>query len=204
MKFETLTIQAVKSINQRSLLWYWSELAAGRRFPAFSDFHVDGRMIDLESLLFWSVERSGGQLAFRAQYHSARLAEALQGNWVGKTMEEMAPAGLRHYALEPANECAVSGCAVFSIISTVDHAGHRVDCERLLLPFGKGEEVEQLVATMQLISLKGDFKRKTILNDYRMAAKVELAGRIPAGFRKPVVPAPGAVHELVGTPTATR
>ena len=195
MKFETLTIQSVKSISQRALLWQWSELTAGRRFPPFSDFHVDGRTIDPKSILIWTVERDAGDRRFRSRYHSGRLAEAFHGNWIGKTMEEMAPASLKQYALATANECVDSGCAVFSILSTLDRAGHRIDCERLLLPFGKSADVEQMVATMELISIKGDFQRRTILNEYRMASTIEVAGRIAAGFKKPAVSTPGQVIE---------
>jgi len=199
MLFETLTIQSVKSISQRALLWQWSELAAGRRFPAFTDFHIDGRMVDPKSLLIWNVERDASVCRFRAQYHSGRLAEAFRGNWIGKTMEEMVPDGVRQYALDTANECVESGCAVFSILSTRDAAGYRIDCERLLLPFGNGADVEHMVGSMELISLAGNFKRRTILNNYRMASKIELAGRIVAGFKKPDVSTPGQVIDLAAT-----
>lgn len=99
------------------------------------------------------------------------------------------------YALDIANECAESGCAVFSIISTADVDGNRIDCERLLLPFGNGVEIDQIVASMQLISLRGNFEPRTVINDYHMASRVELAGRISAGFAKPAITPPGVVVE---------
>lgn len=91
-------------------------------------------------------------------------------------------------------------------LSTVDAAGHRVDCERLLLPFGSGAEVEQMVGSMPLISLKGNFERGTVLDKYRTTSRIELAGRIPAGIRKPEVSTPGLVIEIekVGSPDAAR
>jgi hypothetical protein len=39
--------------------------------------------------------------------------------------------------------------------ATFDAKGHRVDCERLLLPPGEGSTVQQIVASLQLISIKG-------------------------------------------------
>lgn len=196
MKFDALTIQAVKSISQRALLTHWNERARNRRFPAFSEFHLDARMHDPKQLMIWSIEREGGRRCFRARYHGAWLNEVLRDDWVGKTMDEVMPQCVRQYALDTASECADSGCAVFSIISTVDAAGHRVECERLLLPFGTGNDVQQIVASMQLISLKGDFQRRTVLDKFRMKSRVELAGRIAAGFRKPAVTTPGLVVEL--------
>lgn len=196
MKFETLTVQHVKSISQRCLLWYWSELAGSRSFPAFSDFQFDSRMIDPKALMVWSIERGSGHRKFRARYQGAQITQAFHTDWVGKMMDEAVPESVRQYALDTAQECAQSGCANFSILSTVDATGHRVDCERLLLPFGSNAKVEQIVASMQLISLKGNFERRTVLNDYQMTSKIELAGRIPAGFRKPDITTPGVVVEL--------
>ena len=111
-------------------------------------------------------------------------------------MDEAVPESVRQYALDTAQECAQSGCAIFSILSTVNTAGHRVDCERLLLPFGSSDEVEQIVASMQLISLKGNFERRSVLNDYQMTSRIELAGRIPAGFRRPAITTPGSLNSM--------
>lgn len=196
MDFETLTIQAVKSISQRQLLWHWSELAAGRRFPASADFHVDARMHDPKQLLIWNIERESGRRRFRARFQGPRFSEVFRSDWVGRTMDEAVPECFRQFALDTAEECAATGCAIFSIISTLDAEGHRVDCERLLLPFGSGRDVEQIVSSMQLISLKGNFRRSTVLDNYRTVSTVELAGRIAAGFKRPAVATPGAVIEL--------
>ena len=196
MEFETITVQHVKSISQRGLLWYWSELAGGRSFPAFSDFQFDSRMIDPKALMVWSIERGGGHRQFRARYQGAQITQAFHSDWVGKMMDEAVPESVRQYALDTAQECAQSGCAIFSILSTVNTAGHRVDCERLLLPFGSSDEVEQIVASMQLISLKGNFERRSVLNDYQMTSRIELAGRIPAGFRRPAITTPGSLNSM--------
>ncbi len=199
MNFEALTIQAVKSISQRRLLGHWSELAAGNRFPAFADFHVDERMHDPKQLMIWSIERESGRRRFRAQFHGPRVSEVFRNDWVGRTMDEAVPERFRQFALDTAEECAGSGCAIFSIISTVDGEGQRVDCERLLLPFGNDDRVEQIVSSLQLISLKGNFRRSTVLDNYQTVSTVELAGRIAAGFEKPA--SARAVIEVV-TPGA--
>lgn len=200
MKFETLTVQDIKSISQRSILWYWSELAGSRRFPAFSDFQFDARMIDPKGLMVWGVEHAGGRRKFRARHQGLRLAQTFHADWVGRTMDEVIPAAVRTYALDAAEECASSGCAIFSVLSTFDPAGDRIDCERLLLPFGSDAEVQHILASMKLISLKGSFERRTVLNNFRMVSKVELAGRIPAGFRKPAISTPGVVIKLQSGP----
>jgi hypothetical protein len=56
-----------------------------------------------------------------------------------------------------------------------------VDCERLLLPLGEGSTVQQIVASLQLISLKGEFERKSVLSKFETLSEVVFAGRIRSG-----------------------
>jgi hypothetical protein len=190
MNFESLTIQSVKSISQRCLLWYWNDLAKSRPFPAFSDFCLDERMHDPHALVICDVGREADCNRFRLRYQGVRLEEALQAHSVGKTMEQVTPQAVRQYALDTASECVASGCAVFGVLATLDKNGHRIDCETLLLPFGRGEKVDQIMVSLHLISLTGDFEWRTILNNYRIVSTVELAGRIPAGLTRPVIATP--------------
>ncbi|WJR80180.1 hypothetical protein [Bradyrhizobium sp. NP1] len=198
MHFEALSPQAIKSITQRSLLLEWNELARGRRFPALSGFHPDAGLHDPAQLIIWNVEHDGGTRRFRACYQGRYLAEAFNASWVGRTLDTVVPDCLRPFVLETANECVDSRCAVFSILSTLDIAGHRVDCERLLLPFGRdGEIVEQVVASVQLISLKGSFDRKTVLQRYQQGLEITVAGRISAGFARPPIATSAGAGALV-------
>jgi hypothetical protein len=197
LNFETLTVQAVKCMSQRSLLWRWNDLAGGKRFPNLGDFQLDPRMHDPKALVIWSVERNGGSRTFRAKYQGHRIKQSFHDDWIGKTMDEVLPPATKQYAIDTANECAASGCAILSILATSDGAGRRIDCERLLLPFGKGSEVEHVVASLNLISLVGSYDEKTVMNNYQALSRVELVGRISSGFTKaPPMKAPGLVVEL--------
>jgi hypothetical protein len=95
-------------------------------------------------------------------------------------MAEVVPAPLKTFSLDGANECAASGCAIYTVFATFDAKG-RVDCERLLLPLGEGSTVQQIVASLQLISVKGEFDRKSVLSQFETLSQVVLAGRIRAG-----------------------
>ncbi len=184
-------------MSQRALLWRWNDSAAGRRFPALGDFQPDPRIHDLKSLVIWSVERNNGSRGFRAKYQGLRIKQAFHDDWVGKTMAEVLPPATRQYAVDTANECAASGCAILSVLATIDDEGRRIDYERLLLPFGDGSEVAYIVASLNLISLTGSYEEKTILNNYRVSSRVELVGRIPSGFTKAApAKAPGLIVEL--------
>ena len=59
--------------------------------------------------------------------------------------------------------------------------GIGVDCERLLLPLGEGSTVHQIVASLQLVSIDGEFERKSILSKFETVSQVVFAGRIRSG-----------------------
>jgi hypothetical protein len=94
-------------------------------------------------------------------------------------MDEVVPMSLRRVTLDAAKQCASTGVGVYMIISTVDVHGQRVDCERLLLPFGRdGTGVEQLLASLQLTLVAA---RRRILKEFEMQADVVFSGLIRPG-----------------------
>ena len=93
----------------------------------------------------------------------------------------MVPEFGRGFALHTANACAAAGRAVYTIFRTSDGQGRNIDCERLLLPLGQGGKVEQIVASLQLISLTGEFRRDTVLEAFDANISVAFAGVIAGG-----------------------
>ena len=128
MDFDDTTIGAIKSITQRSLAMCWYRAARDRPFPSINDFNPDSRVHDGRQLAAWKVERDGGECRFRALYQGANVAEVFQRPWAGQTMDEIIPAFAKGLALDAANACAMSGCAIYTVVSTRDALGHRVDC----------------------------------------------------------------------------
>jgi hypothetical protein len=185
MDFHDTTIGAIKSITQRSLAMCWNRAAKDRPFPSIHEFSPDSRVHDGSQLAAWKVEREDGQRRFRALYQGGNVAEVFQQPWAGQTMDEVIPAFAKGLALDAAHECATSGCAIYTVISTRDALGYRVDCERLLLPLGQdGVEVEQIVASLQLISPKGTFTRQDILARFSAHAELTFCGKIPSAFAR--------------------
>ena len=168
--------QAVRSISQYGLLMYWARVARRRPFPRIDEFQPSARLHDPKQLLFWNVEESDGERIFRAIGHGQYVTESFPSKITGYTMSDLAPANMREFALETANQCAISGCPVYSIIATHDVDGNRVDCERLLLPFGIDGRVAQLLVSLQLISADGCFSRGTIFQRFSSNAEVLLSG----------------------------
>jgi len=180
MAFKLVPHWTIKSASQLALVAYWDQLAAGRRFPSFAELNLDPGLHDPKQLVAWNIEGEGRLRKFRALYQGESVAEAFNSAWAGKTMEQVVPMSLRKITLEAAKECATSGCAVYSIFSTIDASDTRVDCHRLLLPFGRdGTKVEQMLASLQLTTIQG---RGRVLNHFEMQADMLFAGRIKSGF----------------------
>ena len=180
MSFKFVPHGAIKSASQLALASYWDGLAAGRRFPAFTELKIDPGIHDPKQLVAWNVEGEGRLRKFRALYQGENVAEAFNSAWAGKTMEQVVPMSLRRITLDAARECATSGCIVYSIFSTIDANDTRVDCQRLLLPFGRDDaRVEQMLASLQLTITQG---RSKVLNHFAMQADVLLEGKVKSGF----------------------
>jgi hypothetical protein len=181
MEFSPASIQSIKSISQRALAIYWNRLAGGRSFPSIAEFDPEPRLHDAKQLVLWAVEDAFGQRRFRALYQGTNVAEVFNSSWAGRTMDEVVPMPLKAFSIHGANECAASGCAIYTVFGTLDANGHRVDCERLLLPLGEGSTVQQIVASLQLISVKGEFERKSVLSKFETLSQVVFAERIRSG-----------------------
>lgn len=194
MSFKFISPRPINSDSQRALASHWDRLAAGRRFPAFTEFKPEPGTYDAGQLVVWNIEGAGRLQKFRALYQGENVAEVFNSAWAGKTMEQVVPMSLRRVTLDAARECASSGCLVYTIISTFDANNHRVDCERLLLPFGRdGSKVEQILASLQLKSAAGGVQRKKILNSFQLQSDLIFSGKIKSGFTgtdlAPAIPA---------------
>ncbi len=150
---------------------------ARRRIAAFRpspQFNPQPKDHSPEQLIVWDVEGGGeaGSRRFRIRRLGLRAEETLGAGMIGKTMDEVVPPSLRdHLAGRRACDCAASGSAIYAIITTITN-GHQVDCERLLLPFGEGDTVEQIVASLQLISFQGPIDRREISRDFEMRSQM--------------------------------
>jgi hypothetical protein len=199
MLFKFATPEAIKSVTQRALASYWDQLAAGRAFPAFTEFKPEASGHDPKQLVVWNIEGAGRLLKFRALYQGENVAEVFNSSWAGKTMEQVVPMSLRRITLDAAKECAASGCLIYAIFSTIDAHDQRIDCERLLLPFGRDGKVEQLLGSLQLKSSQGGVRRTKVLGAFQLQADILFSGKIASGFRS-ANPAPTASHTPATAP----
>lgn len=190
MTFRFASVHTIRSPSQRALAQYWDELAAGRPFPPFTELRPDPAVHDPKQLVVWNIEGAGRLRKFRALYQGENVADAFNTAWAGKTMEQVVPMSLRRPALDAAKLCADTGCMVYMMLSTWDSQDNRIDCERLLLPFGTGGRVEQLLGSLQLSSVAA--RRRKALGHFEIHAEIVKFVKIKSSFTRPPVEAAAA------------
>ena len=87
--------------------------------------------------------------------------------------------------------CVARRRPTYSISQVCDTDGKDVSYERLLMPFGRGERVEQIVGSYKAISFEGRFKASNLMGSDAATAPVRLLNAVidrelarrPAGVR---------------------
>jgi hypothetical protein len=174
MRFDVIPVQAVKSISQRNLALHWRALHARSGLPPFADFSPGDRAHDPRQLLLWRVEQRDSPHGYRPLYGGDYVFEAFGADATADSVPET----LRALFRTGLDECAASAGIIYMAIATRDPSGNRIECERLLLPFGSDSNVTHILASLQLVSIEGSFERRTIVQQFEQQADVTFCGRI--------------------------
>ena len=197
MEFTSADPSVIKSIRQRYLLNEWLRLAGKRSpMPLQRDFQLDRVDEETVDMMGYDVVGEADGARFLITHQGARLATTY-GN------ERVDPAERRRFldeAIGPeryANvvdiyrTCLRHKRPVYSI-STVDDAdGKEVSYERLLMPFGEGEAVQQIIGSFKSISIEGGFKISNLMG---LRPKAEPVILVRAIIDRAFVPAQAASH----------
>lgn len=165
MEFAHSDPSVVRSIQQRYLLNTWLRAAVRHRpLPLLHDFQPDRIADDLADMMGFDVVGQGDDARFLITQEGARLT-ATYGN------EHVDPSKRTNRFLDDAigpvryanvitlyRTCLAHKRPAYSISMVQDEDGKDVSYERLLLPFGGGDAVEQIVGSYKSISIEGRFK----------------------------------------------
>jgi hypothetical protein len=165
MEFVSSDPSAVRSIRQRYLLNTWLRAAARHRpLPLLHDFQPDRVADELADMMGFDVVGQGDDARLLITQEGARLT-VTYGN------EHVDPSKRTNRFLDDAigpvryanvitlyRTCLAHKRPAYSISMVQDDDGKDVSYERLLLPFGNGDAVEQLVGSYKSISIEGGFK----------------------------------------------
>jgi hypothetical protein len=170
MEFASSDPSVVRSIRQRYLLNTWLRAATRHRpLPVLHDFQPDRVADELADMMGFDVVGEGNDARFLITQEGARLT-ATYGN------EHVDPADRTNRFLDDAigperysnvitlyRTCLTYKRPAYSISTVQDTDGKDVSYERLLLPFGSGEAVGQIVGSYKSISIEGGFKVNNLM-----------------------------------------
>jgi hypothetical protein len=169
MEFESANPSVVRSIKQRVLLDAWLRAPRRQILPALADFNPDGVLDEMADMMGFDVAGHGDDARFLITHEGTRLT-ATYGN------DDVDPAkrtnrylddaiGLERYANVVASyhACVAHKRPAYSISTVQDADGKDVSYERLLLPFGSADAVEQIVGSYKSISIEGGFKVNNLM-----------------------------------------
>jgi len=170
MQFESSDPSVVRSIKQREFLNAWLRAAGKRRpLPLFDDFQPNRVSDELADMMGYDVIGEGDSARFLITQAGARLSATYGSDHLKpseRTNRYLDDAlGPERYAhiITLYRVCLKHRRPAYSISTVQDEDNKDVSYERLLLPFGRGDTVEQIVGTYKSISIEGGFKINNLM-----------------------------------------
>ena len=173
MQFESANPSVIRSVKQRDLLNAWLRARhwpRPRLLPGLRDYQPDRMADELVDMMGFDVAGSGDQTCFLITQEGARLS-ATYGN------EHIAPEKRTDRylddAIDPARYARALPCYLacvtrkrptYSVTLLRDADGKEVSYERVLLPFGNADHVEQIIGSYKSISIEGGFKLTNLMS----------------------------------------
>jgi hypothetical protein len=187
MQFASANPSVVRSVKQRELLNAWLRARGRPRprpLPSIRDYQPDRSADEIADMMGFDVTSCGDDARFLITQEGSRLA-ASYGN------EHIEPdKRTNRYlddAIDPAQYARVLPCyqvclarkrPTYSVCMVRDADGKDVSFERLLLPFGSADAVEQIVGSYKAISIEGGFKISNLMAVTPKAAPVSVVNAI--------------------------
>src|SRR6266851_4237788 len=165
MEFTSANPSVVRSVRQRDLLNAWLR-ALGQRhaLPALGDYQPERIADELADMMGFDVEGFGDNARFVITQEGSRLTATYGNEHIDPDKrtnryldDAIGPA--RYARVVPSyRACLVRRRPTYSVSMVQDPDGKDVSYERLLLPFGRADTVEQIVGSYKAISIEGGFK----------------------------------------------
>jgi hypothetical protein len=170
MEFVSANPSVVRSIKQRVLLNNWLRAARKRDLPPLrTDFMPEAIADELPDMMGYDVVTNGDDARFLITQQGSRLAATYGNDRVGpdvRTNQFLDDAlGPHRYArlVSSYRACVAHKRPTYSVSTVQDADGKDVSYERLLLPFGKANAVEQIVGSFKAISIEGRFQVNNLM-----------------------------------------
>jgi hypothetical protein len=169
--FQSVNPSVVKSIRQRDLLNAWLRaLRKPKPLPSLFDFKPDRINDDeLADMMGFNVDGDGETARYVITHEGSRLTATYGNDHIDPALRtnrylDDAIGPDRYARVVPSyRACIASKRPTYSVSMVRDGDGKDVSYERLLLPFGPADRVEQIVGSYKAISIDGGFKVNNLM-----------------------------------------
>jgi len=152
-------------VKQRDLLNAWLRAAVKlRTLPVLEDYQPDRIVDERADMMGFDVAGEADNARFLITHEGTRLTATYGNDDVDpdkRTNRYLDDAiGPERYArvVAPYRVCLMRKRPTYSVSKVQDPDGKDVSYERLLLPFGNADAVEQIIGSYKSISIEGNFK----------------------------------------------
>ncbi len=170
MKFESANPSVVRSIRQRDLLNTWLRATVKPRpLPLLADYRPECIADEIPDMMGFDVEGDGDDARFIITQEGTTLSHLYGSEDVdpvlrtNRYLDEAIGPERYERVVTLYRTCLARKRPAYSISLVQDPDGKDVQYERLLLPFGSLDRVEQIVGSYKVISIEGHFKRGNLM-----------------------------------------
>jgi hypothetical protein len=170
MQFESASPSVVRSVKQRDLLNAWLRAFDKRgALPGLEDYRPDRIADELADMMGYNVIGDGEHARFLITQEGSRLSATYGNEHIDPDKRtnrylDDAIGPLRYGRVVPSyRACLATRRPTYSVSRVQDADGKDVSYERLLLPFGSADDVEQVVGSYKAISIEGGFKIRNLM-----------------------------------------
>ena len=158
MQLESVSPSAVRSVRQQDFLKVWFRIFNKTgQLPSLGSFEPSRIEDEKPELMYYDVVRTADDIRYPVTFAGSRLIEAYGFTAVGRDLQDILSSSIWAYVEPLYNQCVLREMPVYSIFTVVDLRNDVVAYERLLLPFGEINVVQQMIASIKSISTEGRF-----------------------------------------------
>ena len=159
MKFTIGRPDAIRAINQRWLLKFWTKNLNSHSVPLWQSVKAEQLTRLSSNLSFLDVIDENGIERYKIRFNGPTIAKVYGAtDCRGRFLDEIIPRARYDDARAPYRQATESGSPVYTIHDITDRNGRLINYERLLLPFASdGKNVDRILASFEFICLDGTF-----------------------------------------------
>jgi hypothetical protein len=165
MYFESASRSVVRSIRQSELLNAWLRIFRRERaMPLIHQYEFERLEEEKPDLMHYEVRCENGGYRYMILHGGQNLVQAFgTERGEGRYLDDIVDAG-RMASITPVFEaCLDARRPIYTVATVTDVEGVPVDYERLALPFGANDIVQQLLVSLKPISTERRFVNKDLM-----------------------------------------